>query len=199
MLKILMLRHGKTYGNTLGRYIGSTDEPLLEMEKRELAQDLPAPVQCVFVSPMTRCLETAEVLFPGQEHLVIDGFKECDFGEFENKNYQDLSENDAYQRWIDSDGTLEFPGGESMVEFKQRCLEAFDKMIDICIQRDLENVAMVVHGGTIMSILDAYGFPKAEYFAWHVKNAEGYKIRVQLGQWRYGRRELVVDGKIERD
>ena len=28
MIKIAMIRHGKTYGNTLGRYIGVTDEPL---------------------------------------------------------------------------------------------------------------------------------------------------------------------------
>ena len=30
MIKIAMIRHGKTYGNTLGRYIGVTDEPLCE-------------------------------------------------------------------------------------------------------------------------------------------------------------------------
>ncbi len=29
-----MIRHGKTYGNTLGRYIGVTDEPLCEEGKR---------------------------------------------------------------------------------------------------------------------------------------------------------------------
>ena len=35
MIKIAMIRHGKTYGNTLGRYIGVTDEPLCEeREKR---------------------------------------------------------------------------------------------------------------------------------------------------------------------
>lgn len=199
MLKILMIRHGKTYGNTLGRYIGTTDEHLLESETEALLQIQPIPVECVFTSPMIRCLETADLMFPGQTRMVIDGFRECDFGEFENKNYQELSENEAYQQWIDSEGTLGFPGGESMVEFKQRCLAAFDEMIAVCIKEELENVAMVVHGGTIMSILDAYGFPRAEYYAWQVKNAEGYKIRMQLEQWCYGRRELVVDGKIIRE
>ena len=29
MLKLYMIRHGMTYGNTQGRYIGTTDEPLL--------------------------------------------------------------------------------------------------------------------------------------------------------------------------
>ena len=38
MIKIAMIRHGKTYGNTLGRYIGVTDEPLCEEGKKELEQ-----------------------------------------------------------------------------------------------------------------------------------------------------------------
>lgn len=199
MLKILMIRHGKTYGNTLGRYIGTTDEHLLESETEDLILLRPEPVECVFVSPMIRCKETAEIMFPGQEHVVIDGFRECDFGEFENKNYQELSENESYQKWIDSEGTLGFPGGESMEDFKQRSLQAFDQMIDHCNRHKLESVAMVVHGGSIMSILDAYGFPDASYFDWQVKNAEGYRIRMRMEQWKRGPRELVVDGKIIRE
>lgn len=199
MLKITMIRHGKTYGNTLGRYIGTTDEPLIESESEDLTRLLPEPVERVFVSPMTRCKQTALLMYPKQEQTIIDGFRECDFGEFENKNYQDLSDNETYQKWIDSEGILGFPKGESVADFKQRCLHAFDQMIKICMDEKLENVAMVVHGGTIMSILDAYGLPSAPYFDWHVGNAEGYKIRTHLEHWKYGRRELVVDGKILRD
>ena len=53
MKELYLIRHGKTYGNTLGRYIGTTDEPLCE-EGREALQaifeaglendsDFPAP------------------------------------------------------------------------------------------------------------------------------------------------------------
>lgn len=199
MLKIQMIRHGKTYGNTQGRYIGTTDEHLLESESQALLKPLFSPVECVFLSPMIRCRETALLLFPEQEYMIIDGFRECDFGEFENKNYQELSDRKSYQQWIDSEGTLGFPGGETMQEFKERTLDAFEHMIAYCIQKKYENVAMVVHGGTIMSILDTYGFPQADYFDWHVENAEGYKIRTYLEHWKFGRKELVVDSKITRD
>jgi alpha-ribazole phosphatase len=147
---------------------------------------------------MIRCRETALLIFPEQEYMMIDGFRECDFGEFENKNYQELSDRKSYQQWIDSEGTLGFPGGESMLEFKERTLGAFDQMIQYCIQKKYDNIAMVVHGGTIMSILDAYGFPPAAYYDWHVENAEGYRVRTYLEQWKF-RKELVVDGKITRD
>ena len=54
MIKIAMIRHGKTYGNTLGRYIGVTDEPLCEEGKKELEQRTMDTVELLFVSPLKR-------------------------------------------------------------------------------------------------------------------------------------------------
>ena len=113
MIKIAMIRHGKTYGNTLGRYIGVTDEPLCEEGKKELEQRTMDTVELLFVSPLKRCLETADVLYPYAKQVKIPEFAECNFGEFENKNYQELKDNPKYQEWIDSMATLAFPGGES--------------------------------------------------------------------------------------
>ena len=62
MIKIAMIRHGKTYGNTLGRYIGVTDEPLCEEGKKELEHKTMDTVELLFVSPLKRCLETADIL-----------------------------------------------------------------------------------------------------------------------------------------
>lgn len=201
MLKITMLRHGRTYGNTRGRYIGRTDERLLDAEREALARLRPEPVECVFASPMLRCRETAELLYPGQEPVLLDDFRECDFGEFENKNYQELSGNESYQKWIDSNGTLGFPGGESQIGFRSRCLGAFDKLVELCAEREIGTAAMVVHGGTIMSILAEYGVPRAGYFSWQVKNGEGYRVRMNPELWDdpLRERQLVVDGRIVRE
>ena len=92
MIKIAMIRHGKTYGNTLGRYIGVTDEPLCEEGKKELEQRTMDTVELLFVSPLKRCLETADVLYPYAKQVKIPEFAECNFGEFENKNYQELKD-----------------------------------------------------------------------------------------------------------
>ena len=120
MLKLYMIRHGMTYGNTQGRYIGTTDEPLLPEEAADLKKYDLGRVDRVYASPRKRCRETAEILYPGQEITLVEEFAECDFGEFENKNYQELSGNPNYQKWVDSGGTLEFPGGESRKEFRER-------------------------------------------------------------------------------
>lgn len=198
MLKLTMIRHGKTYGNTLGRYIGVTDESLLPEEAEDLKQYAFEQYDMVYSSPLKRCVETAQILFPENELKLVPELRECDFGEFENKNYQELSGNPKYQEWVDSGGLLAFPGGEDRGLFQQRCIAGVEKIIREAVENEWEQVAMVVHGGTIMAVLDRYGIPKASYFDWHVKNGEGYRLRLNADQFLAGMKELVVDGRFFR-
>ena len=80
-MKIYFIRHGATRGNREHRYVGRTDEGILESEKerlRERGRLLPEP-EGMFVSPSRRCLETARALFPevfsqkemAQEELAV--------------------------------------------------------------------------------------------------------------------------------
>ena len=190
MAELILIRHGKTAGNLLGRYIGSrTDEPLCDEGREELAGKQLPEVERLYVSPMKRCVETAEILWPEfdrKEMQKVTDLRECDFGDFENKNYKELSGNGDYQTWIDSNGTLPFPNGESMDAFKSRCLEAFARIVEEVSGAEQEWIAsgktgifragIVVHGGTIMAILEQYGYPKAAYFDYQVKNGCGYRL-----------------------
>ena len=190
MAELLLIRHGKTAGNLLGRYIGSrTDEPLCDEGREGLAGKQLPEVERLYVSPMKRCVETAEILWPGfdrKKMQKVTDLRECDFGDFENKNYKELSGNGNYQAWIDSNGTRPFPNGESMDAFKSRCLEAFARIVEEVSGAEQEWIAsgktgifragIVVHGGTIMAILEQYGYPKAAYFDYQVKNGCGYRL-----------------------
>lgn len=196
MMRLYLIRHGMTFGNTLGRYIGTTDEPLTEDGRAALEQLSYPGTELLFASPLLRCRETAELLFPEMEPEIVKGFAECDFGAFENKNYKELDGNGDYQRWIDSNGTLPFPGGESPEAFRKRCVEAFDAVMDICRKRKAGSAACVVHGGTIMSILAEYAVPGEEFYHWQVRNGEGYVCTVDLTQWGNGNREIKVQGRI---
>lgn len=218
MIEILLIRHGKTAGNLKGRYIGSrTDEPLCPEGIEALQAKHYPPVDMIYTSPLQRCVQTAEILWPdmtredGKEAVpasclsarqgilskipgkffIVPGLMECDFGDFENKNYQELDGNPDYQAWIDSGGTLPFPNGESMEDFKRRCRKAFLRVLQEsirtemsrqCLDRNEEEwkgpfrFAVVAHGGTIMAILEKYGFPKKQYFDYQVKNGCGYVL-----------------------
>ena len=142
MAELYLIRHGKTYGNTLGRYIGTTDEELCE-EGREALKRLKAGrdfaaarPDVVYASPLKRCVQTAEILFPEIPVKLVPDLRECDFGAFENKNYQELSGNAAYQAWIDSGGTLPFPGGESREAFQERCIQSGVKTVRVFTDTD---------------------------------------------------------------
>lgn len=193
MLNLVLIRHGQTAGNLRHNYIGRTDEPLCEQGRQNLRQKLAdgiyPPVQQVFCSPMLRCRQTAALLYPHLAPQIIDDLRECDFGDFENLNYQDLSGNPAYQAWIGSNGTLPFPGGESREQFAARCVRGFEQIAADLLAQDVTdamNAALVVHGGTIMALLSA--FTDGDYYDFACDNGGGWQVSLDEQIWAARRR-----------
>lgn len=176
MIQVFLIRHSYTEGNLKKRYIGKTDEPLCEEGIALLKEKSYPAAERIFVSPMLRCRQSAELIYPGRMHEVIEELRECDFGIFENKNYCELSGTKAYQEWIDSMGTLPFPQGESREEFRRRTLKGFEAAISACRRDGIEKAAFVIHGGNIMNIMETYAFPIGEYYDYQIKNGEGYEL-----------------------
>ena len=171
-MKINFIRHGATAGNLEKRYIGITDEVLSEQGISELLK-LKSMLECyhlLITSPMLRCVQTANILFPKHEIKICEDFRECNFGDFENKNYLELSGNPDYQHWIDSNGTACFPNGELPEDFKARTIKAFENLIKIYH----ENMTIIAHGGTIMAILEKFAVPEKNYYDYQIPNACGY-------------------------
>ena len=190
-IKLVLIRHGATKSNQEHRYLGKTDESLSTEGKNELQKAVDEgcypQANLVFSSSMRRCIETAEILYPGRTPIVISEWEETDFGDFEGKNAMDLQDDTRYQAWIDSGGTLPFPGGESRELFSHRCDIGFHKIMELIPMQTQENLcgnlwdcviaALIVHGGTIMSLLSRYG--GGEYFDYQVPNGGGYLCTVR--------------------
>ena len=192
MIKIALIRHSKTEGNLKGRYIGKTDEHLCE-EGVILAQSKIFPqVSHIYLSPLKRCIETADIIYKELNPIIIDELRECDFGDFENKNYKDLSGNMDYQKWIDSNGSIPFPNGENPEEFKKRSIIGFDKVVENIIENKINDAAIIAHGGTIMSILDKYSYPNKDFYCWQVGNCCGYIIEINDKLWIKGDKKVKV-------
>jgi len=171
-MKWVLIRHGQTQGNLEHRYIGSrTDEPLCAQGIAQLKEKRCPAVQRVYVSPMKRCLETAGILYPGVNVEIVDDFRECDFGDFENQNYAELNGRADYQAWIDSNGEMPFPNGESRAAFAARCVAAFEKL-----PKQTGDCAIIAHGGTIMAIMERFARPAGSYYDFQVKNGDGFLL-----------------------
>lgn len=188
---VTFIRHGKTAGNERHAYIGRTDEPLsgagrADLLKRKHAGEYPDErnVKRVFISPMIRCRQSAEILFPGAELIEIPEWTEMDFGDFEGKNYIELDGDPAYQSWIDSNGTLPFPNGESRAHFAERVMRGYERMKEFLEKTD-EKMSMqnlvevaVVHGGTVMALFST--LCGGGYYDYQIANGEQRQLREQL-------------------
>ncbi len=206
-MTLVFIRHGATGANAEHRYLGKTDESLSAEGISELKaykkQGIYPRIDCLFASPMKRCLETAQILYPAIQPIVIPEWEETDFGQFEYKNYEELKDDPAYQAWIDSSGMLPFPGGESREAFLIRCESGFVKMreklcrvsgeadmslktrisemADVTVTEEVSTtVGIIVHGGTIMALLSEHC--GNDYYDYQVRNGCGYICK--MNRWK---------------
>lgn len=185
-VKLVLIRHGATESNLKHSYLGKADEGLSQVGIFKLNENknsgIYPQVDRLYTSPMKRCIQTADIIYPGIKKCVIREWEEIDFGIFEGKDYKELCHTKEYQKWIDSNGELPFPGGESREAFIKRCEAGFVRMVsDMKKKESLLSVGIVVHGGTIMALLSS--FFNGEYFSYQVKNGEGYVCyRLDSGQ-----------------
>ena len=147
-INLTLIRHGKTPSNREHRYLGVTEEALSGEGRKQLEilaeKDILKKPWLLFISPMLRCQESAGILFPGKKAYPIEEWREMNFGAYEGKNYEDLKNDSYYQKWIDSNGTLPFPEGESQQEYIKRCqmgLHAATKIIEEKIAREVADTA----------------------------------------------------------
>lgn len=173
-MRLTLIRHGKTKGNILRRYIGKTDEDILE--NTVISKEYP-DADIVISSPLKRCVQTARLIYPKKGIVLCRDFSETDFGDFENKSYEDLKNNEQYLKWLASDGTMPFPNGESHEHFVNRCIKAHEKIIS---EYKGKNLSYIVHGGTIMAVMQhIFG---GEFYDYQVDNLSGYVVIYNKGK-----------------
>lgn len=182
-MKLYLIRHGMTEGNKRKAYIGlRTDEPLCAEGAAQLQMRSYPEADIVFASPMKRCVMTAKYIYPNREMVICEGLKEIDFGDFEGKNYEELKDNPDYKSWMESGGENTFPNGEAKRDFVLRSQNAFWECLEKVRQskKKIETAAFVVHGGTIMAIMEQLGTPKGDFYKWQIKNGELIELNTIL-------------------
>lgn len=197
---ITFIRHGFTAANLESRYVGArTDCGLSEEGKRLLLQNASAglypEVDTVFSGPMLRCRETAGLIYPEQTPALIPGLTEMDFGDFEGKNFSNLDGKPDFQAYIDSGGSMPFPGGEDRASFTKRTLKAWRAFLDDFLRVSASDIsaAVIVNSGSLMAIASETAEPVRDYFDWHVSPGEGMTFSMDSS----GR--LVYQGSVGAD
>ena len=84
----------------------------------------------VYITPLCRTRQTAEVLFPTAKLVVVDGLKEMCFGSFEGRNYIEMEHDPDYLAWVAANCESPCPDGETKAAFSARICRPFSALVD---------------------------------------------------------------------
>jgi alpha-ribazole phosphatase len=187
MTRVLLIRHAEPDEDARGRCYGRLDvglSPTGLASAERLAESLRAvELDAVYVSPRLRAVQTAAAL--GGSRTIDDRLRELDFGRFEGRTYDEIEREqpEFFRSWMETPTLVQFPGGESYAELRQRVTAAVDEIV---AANDRRTVALVSHGGVIRAALAvALGLPDDRAFALDV----GY-ARVSVVDW-FGGTQVV--------
>lgn len=178
---LYLIRHAQTQGNLLGQYVGVSDQQLcaegiITAQKAKML--MPTNIKRLYCSPMQRCRQTAQLMFDDIPINILADLSETDFGDFEEKTYEQLKSQTAYTEWIASRGNIAPPNGESRHSFEQRVISAFNYILTDMQNSSISRTACVAHGGTIMAIMSYITKQKQDFYFWQCDFCRGYKINL---------------------
>lgn len=194
---IHFIRHGLTKGAIDGKYIGQTDEELCKEGIEQIKQmkeeyGYPYP-EVVFTSSLKRCIDTAKLIYPEKDGIIMRGFDEYDFGEFEGHTAAELEKYDEFKDWLSGGEDARALNGESNGEFATRVCNAFQNAVDGMIKSGIGSASIITHGGVIMSILAAFGVPELPMTEWLTPSACGYTVRITPSLWSQIKKVEVIN------
>lgn len=178
-LEIALIRHGQIRPEA--RLTGVNDEPLGEdgkaliQAKSEAGEYPEAPI--VFSSRLSRCLETAGIIYRNVPVVVLKELGAPDYGDFDGKAYSELGADKNFAAWSNSVVAAACPNGEEPYAMLSRSAAVFGRIVDEMAAKGLERVAVVTHRMIIQSILNRYIVPRSNYTDWEILPGCGYLLR----------------------
>lgn len=169
------------------RYVGQRDLPLCEEgmeELRRLGEEGRYPeVEMVFTSPLRRCVQTAYLLYPNRYTVELPGLMDMNLGRFEGETFETLREDPDFAAWLGNAVENPPPGGEDPLAFLERLVRAVREIFHRMMEEKMSSVAVVTHGGAIMSLLAGIGLPKQPMRQWTVPGGAGYTLLFTPQMW----------------
>ncbi len=161
---ILLVRHGETEWNLVGRWQGTTDIPLSDngrAQARELGERLRGHgIARVFASNLSRARETAEIVTATLDlnvPVVVDArLRERGYGCFEGLTRDECAARfpDAWEKY-QIDRRVVPPDGESQTAIITRVMAVMREIASVADLPDDASVLVVSHGGSIRSFVHA--------------------------------------------
>lgn len=140
-MRLFVVRHGETPSNVTGIVSGRSEESLTEkgtMQAQKINLELASKqFAAVYVSPMRRALETAEIIVPEYQFIVDERLSERDLGSLQNYTIDELWQNPLWNSLTEkrtAEGAETFGAGmERTRDFLAELKSKYDKNAEILI------------------------------------------------------------------
>jgi probable phosphoglycerate mutase len=187
---MLLVRHGQSEWNALGRWQGKADPALTELGRLQAAHAAGrvGAVDVVVASPLLRALDTARIL---SSHIGVGPVVvEPDLAERDAGEWEGLTRAEIEQGWPGYLAAERRPAGyEPHDVLVARARAALDRIHD---EYDGAEVLVVTHGGLIGSLERDAGFPWERLPNLGGRPVTHHGDRIELG----GRVVLVDDDEL---
>lgn len=195
---VYLIRHGMTEANLKGQYAGFLDVEVCEEGKKKLEllkKNYEYPeVQEYYSSPLTRCIQTANIIYPNKEIIINENLKEQNFGDWEGKTTKELSGDINFKKWLENSCENSTPNGESLEEFRTRLFTGFEEIINSLITRKVMSACIFTHGGVIMNLMSKYCINNNKNILdFMVDNGCGYKLKITPSFWMRDKVLEIID------
>lgn len=172
MTEIIIIRHGETEWNIMGRFQGHSDIPLSPEGRRQaelLGQNLAIDaVDKIYASDLIRAVETAQPL-AARFGLVVErdaALRELNFGAWEGRYFSEINEEtpDMMKMFYRDPESIDIRGIENFQEFRRRVA---GRVRAIAAENKGKRVVLISHGASIRILFaDILSMPIRAI--WHV-------------------------------
>jgi broad specificity phosphatase PhoE len=193
--RLLLIRHGECVANAEGLAGGPIgDGGLTALGRRqsmalarrlEITKEL-SSADAFYTSTLPRAIETGEYVFPviNPDLVAVQDESLCELsvGEADGLTWAEVQARYVLHNWNESPGERNVPGGESLLEFFERCVEAMERIV---FAHPNQLVVTVVHGGFIEQAMKLYqGLSGGMRLRPRIENCSMTEIEFHEGQRR---------------
>lgn len=181
-LRLLLVRHGETEWNRVGRFQGVKDIPLNEKGRQQAlaAAEFLKDVKIDFAvsSPLSRPLETARLILqyhPGVELATKEGLREISHGLWEGKLETEVEAEfpGMLKQWKTKPETVQMPSGENLQQVWDRAIKAWNEIIEENLEPGKLKTGLVTAHDAINKVIICalLGLTPANF--WNIKQGNG--------------------------
>lgn len=164
--RLLMIRHGESVANEKGLAGGPLGDGGLTERGRAQVHALAARLSrtgelaaasAFYTSTLPRAIETGAIVLPAigakLSAVAEESLGELGVGGADGLTWEQIGDRYEAPDWDADPSVRNVPGGESLIEFFDRCAGAIDRLV---VRHPRELVVLVVHGGFIEQALKIY-------------------------------------------